>query len=176
MAIFIFNKQETKIKIVTKEDNLVRKKLLIVSFAFALLLGLAVSSAAQGNCTEDRSIRSVTKARAGNFETVTFDVQSDDPDYEVRTEKPPFQEYGEDKAIHIKGPHYKSVYFKSVIWTCNIVEKLKASTSNIAAVRNIEQFEGYVNYIVGYKKRGSYVGTTKTTHGGRTKIVVKFKR
>lgn len=153
-----------------------RKTFLVIGSAFALLLALAFTGHAQGNCKEDGSIRSVTKARDANFETVTFDVQSASPDYEVKTEKPPFQEYGSEKTIRIKGPHYKSVYFKSVMWTCNIVERTKAATTNVAAVRNIEQFEGYVNYIIGYKKKGSYVGTTKTTTGNRTKIVVKFRR
>jgi len=118
----------------------------------------------------------VTKARNGNFETVTFDVQSSKPDYEVKTEKPPFQEYGSEKQIRIAGKYYKSVYFKSVAWTCTIAEKLKASTSNIVAVRNIEQFEGYVNYIIGFRQKGSYVGTTASTTGNRTKIAVKFRR
>ena len=130
----------------------------------------------QGRCKGDGSIRSVTKAHKGNFDTVTFDVQSASPDYEVRTEKPPFQEYGEGKTIRIAGKYYKSVYFKSVSRMCTIPEKVKASTSNIAGVRNIEQFEGYVNYIIGYRKRGSYAGTTAITSGDHTKIIVKFKR
>jgi len=172
VAIFIFDKGRLKIK----KENISVKIKLIVSASFCALLLLASGSFAQETCTEAGSILSVTKARSGKTETVTFEVNSTSPDYEVKTEKPPFQDYGGEKTLHIKGPYYKSVYFKSVSWMCDIAEKLKASTSNIAAVRNIEQFEGYVDYVIGYKKRGSYVGTTKTTEGGRTRIVVKFKR
>jgi hypothetical protein len=177
MAIFIFEYAAGKSKSIKKrKTKFVKNKLVVISSVFALMLGLALSCVAQANCKEDGSIRSVTKARMGNFETVTFDVNSATPDYEVKTEKPPFQQYGSEKTLRIKGPYYKSVYFKSVAWTCNIVEKVKASTSNIAAVKNIEQFEGYIDYIIGYKKKGSYISTTKSTVGKRTKIVVKFKR
>ena len=153
-----------------------RNKLLILGTSCAFLMIFALSSVAQSKCTESGSIRSVTKARSGGFETVTFDVQSAKPDYEVTTQKAPFQDYSGDKTIRIKGPYYKSIYFKSVNWTCNIVENLKAPTTNVAGVKNIEQFEGYVNYIVGFRKKGSYVGTTKTTTGNRTKVVLKFRR
>ncbi len=153
-----------------------KNKLLVLGSSFALVCAFGLVSLGQGKCTEEGSIRSVTKARWGSFETVTFLVNSATPDYEVKTEKPPFQEYAEDKNLRIAGKYFKSVYFKSVMWTCRIAESLKSSSSNISAVRNIEQFEGYVNYIIGYKKKGSYVGTTASTAGKQTKIIVKFKR
>jgi hypothetical protein len=127
-------------------------------------------------CTEQGSIKRVTKAKAGNFETVTFEVNSANPDYSVETSRPPFTLGESDKTIHIRGKYFKSVNFKSVVWTCRIAESLSTPTVTIMDVRNTEQFEGYVTYVIGYRTKSKYVGTTKITTGDKTKIAVKFRR
>lgn len=153
-----------------------KKKLLILVSIFAILLTAAIVGVAQERCSEVGSILSVVRGKSGKYETVTFTVNSTEPDYEVRTARPPFQEYGSEDILRIRGPYYKSVFFKGVMWTCSILENFRTKTTNIGAPRNIEQFEGHVEYIVGYRRKGSYVGTTKTVSKGKTKIVVKFRK
>ena len=152
-----------------------KNKLLILSSVCVVVLGFSTNLLAQ-KCTDDGAIRRVTKARTGNFETVTFEVNSATPDYTVETSHPPFTLGESDKTIHIRGKYFKSVHFKSVFWTCKIAESLSAHTTQIMDVRNTEQFEGYVSYAIGYRTKSKYVGVSKTTTGNKTKVVVKFKR
>ncbi len=145
--------------------------------AIAAVMTFANISPSQSHrCHEDGVIRSVTKARSGNFETVTFDVLIKKPDYTVSDAKPPFQEYGSEKRLRITGPHYKSIVFRGINWECTIGERFAAKTSNIKAVKSIEQFEGQVEYIVGYAKRSSYIGVTSTRIPRGRRIVLKFKK
>jgi hypothetical protein len=94
----------------------------------------------------------------------------------VTNVRPPFSEYGSEKTLRIRGTYFKSVVFRDINWMCKITESLSAKTSNIRAVKNIELFEGQAEYIIGYAKKGSYVGKTSTkTKRGRL-IALKFKK
>lgn len=150
-----------------------KKLTLLTSFA-ALLLGLSAFSFGQ-KCTEVGAIKRVTKARAGNFETVTFDVNTASPDYNVENARPPFQYTGEE-TIKVRGNYFKAVNFKGIFWTCEITENFSAPTRTIMQVKNAEQFEGYVTYIIGYRKRSKFVNTTVSTIGDKAKVVLKFRR
>lgn len=150
-------------------------KLITLAATYGMLLVLSIFSFGQ-NCTERGSIKRVANAKTGNFETVTFEVNSANPDYTVETAHPPFTLGESDKTIHIRGKYFKSIYFKSVAWTCRIAESLSTPTNTIMDIRNTEQFEGYVTYTIGYRTKSKYVGTTKITTGDKTKVVVKFKR
>lgn len=154
-----------------------KKKLLIFGLACMSVLTLITLASAQERCTEDGSIRSVTKARSGNFETVTFEINGDTlpGKIEVTNEKPPIRDYGGDN-LHMKGKAFKGVHMSMVMWTCSIRENFKAKTSTIKDVRNSEQFEGYVTYVIGYSSRSKYVGKTEITGKTRSKIIIKFRR
>jgi hypothetical protein len=154
-----------------------RNKLLTPILIAFVLLVLSIAASAQGPCRERGSIRSITKARSGNFETVTFEMVGNKlPQIvEVRNEKPPIENYGGDN-LHLKGPYFKSVNLRMVPWTCTIRENLGARTSTITGVAQEEQFEGYVGYAIGYQGRSNYVGISKTTGRKTSKVVVKFKR
>ena len=153
-----------------------KKKLLITFAAFAVIFVFSnVATAQLANCSEPGSILRVTKSRAGNFEYVTFEVKANDPNYSVKNAKPPFQNYGDDHVIHINGKTYKSVVFRDVNWTCKIRENFRAATTAIQGVKLIEQFEGQVEYIIGYSNKSKYVGVTASGVGS-TKVTLKFKR
>ncbi|MEP6944563.1 MAG: hypothetical protein ABJA02_01505 [Acidobacteriota bacterium] len=143
----------------------------------AAILMISTLAAAQKRCTEDGSIRRVTKATSGNYETVTFEfVGSSLPStIEVTNEKPPITNYGGDN-LHMKGRAFKGVHMSIVPWTCKIAENFKASSKTIKDIRNSEQFEGYVTYVIGYTARSKYVGKTEITGPKSSKIVIKFKR
>ncbi len=152
---------------------IVKTKLILLSAVCFLFVG---SSAAQQNCTEDGSIKRIVKARSGNFETVTFEFNGiEAPTPEVKTVRPPFEDYGGNR-VRVSGRYFKSVNFRSVNWTCRIRESLRAATTNVAGVKNTEQFEGHVEYIVGYRKRSSYVGSSSFRSGKLHKVVLKFRR
>jgi hypothetical protein len=154
----------------------VKKNLIFVLLACAAVFVFSNAATAQlANCSEPGSILRVTKSRAGNFEYVTFEVKANDPNYAVKNTKPPFQDYGDDHVIHIKGKAYKSVVFREVNWTCKIRENFRAATSTVQAVRLIEQFEGQVEYVIGYSAKSKYVGVTASGVGS-TKVTLKFKR
>ena len=66
--------------------------------------------------------------------------------------------------------------FTGVNWTCIIGENFSAATTTVMGIKSIEQFEGYVTYVIGYKTKSKYVGQSSSTSGGVKKIVFKFKR
>lgn len=140
----------------------------------AILLFSGLASAQK--CTENGSIKRVSKASSGKYETVTFEILSKSPNFEVTNANPPFSEYGSEKTLRIRGTYFKSVVFRDINWTCKITESLSAKTSNIKAVKNIEQFEGQAEYIIGYAKKGSYVGQTATRTKRGKLIILKFKK
>ena len=153
------------------------KLTILAAVACGIVVLASAASAQQQRCTEAGSIRSITKARSGNFETVTFEfVGNGLPEKaEVRDVKPPIENYGGDN-LHMKGRVFKSVFFAMVAWTCDIRENFKAKTSTIRDIKQTEQFEGYVSYAIGYTAKSKYVGKS-VVHGKRTtKFIVKFRR
>jgi hypothetical protein len=153
-----------------------RNKLVLLIAAYSLL-GATTAVGQVPNCTEPGSIRSVTKARQGNLETVTFEyIGRKLPDVvEVQDKKPPITNYG-GETLHIKGNAFKSVHMHLVGWTCKIRENFKTRTSTIQDIRQTEQFEGYVSYAIGYSAKSKYVGKSVVRAGRITKLVLKFRR
>ena len=153
----------------------IRPFALLVAFA-AVMMFSSISPAQAIKCVEDGVIKRVTKAAAGNFETVTFEILIKKPDFKVTNAKPPFQEYGSEQRVRITGPYYKSIVLRGINWECTIGERFAAKTSNIKAVKSIEQFEGQVEYIIGYAKKGSYVSQSVTRTKKGSLVVLKFRK
>lgn len=137
-----------------------------------MLSGLAAAQ----KCTEDGTIKRVTKASSGKYETVRFEMLIKEPTFEVTNAKPPFSMYGSEKRLRIKGTYFKSIVIRGINWTCKIVENFTAATSNIKAIKSVEQFEGQVEYIIGYAKKGSYAGESITKTKKGSIVVLKFKK
>ena len=153
------------------------KLTIIVALCCGIVMLTLAAPAQMQRCSEPGSIRSITKAVSGNFETVTFELVGRGlPDkVEVGDVKPPIENYGGDN-LHMRGRAFKSVFFAMVPWTCEIRENFKAKTSAIRDIKQIEQFEGYVSYVIGYSTRSKYAGKT-VLYGRRvTKVIIKFKR
>ncbi len=148
----------------------------ILAVSAAVLICSTVSLAQGIKCKEDGTITRVSKAVSGAFELVTFDVKIKKPDFTVRNAKPPFQQYGSERRLKVRGDHFKSIVFRGINWECTIGESFAAATSNIKAVRSIEQFEGQVEYIIGYTKKGSYVSQTITRTASGSRVTLKFKK
>lgn len=155
-----------------------KKNLFILTSVCAVLAACAcLASAQQKRCTENGSIRSVTTARSAGFETVTFEFNGNSlpQKIEVTNEKPPIENYSGDN-LHMKGTAFKGVHMSMVNWTCNIAENFRARTTTIKDVKNSEQFEGYVTYVIGYSPKSKYVGKTEVRGPHRSKVIIKFKR
>jgi hypothetical protein len=155
-----------------------KKKLSIITILCCTVLLLSSPASAQSKiCSQLGSIRSVTKARIGNFETVTFEIVGHrlPQIVEIRNEKPPITNY-EGENLHLRGPYFKSVNLRMVPWDCNIRENFRDRTTTITGVAQEEQFEGYVGYAIGYTARSKYVGKTTVTGPKTSKVIIKFKR
>jgi hypothetical protein len=154
----------------------VKNKFLIALAACAVIFVFSSFAKAQmPNCSEPGSILRVTKSRSGNFELVTFELKANDPNYEVKNAKPPFYDYSGDNKLRIKGKVFKSIVFRDVAWQCKIRENFSAATSTVMGIKNVEQFEGQVEYVIGYSAKAKFVSSY--AYGiGSTKVVLKFKR
>ncbi|HEV7698947.1 MAG TPA: hypothetical protein VGO43_01825 [Pyrinomonadaceae bacterium] len=97
------------------------------------------------------------------------------PTVEISDEKPPITNYPGDN-LHMKGRAFKGVHIHMVVWDCNIRENFRAATSTIKDVKQTEQFEGYVSYVIGYSPKSKYIGKSIVRAGRLTKLVIKFKR
>ena len=152
-----------------------KKHLLTLLSVASVLLALSIAASAQGPCKDPGSIRSVTKARTGNFETVTFLINDGEPEVTVSNAKPPFEDYG-GKHLRIPGKAWKEVLLRGIFWTCTIKENFGAQTRTITGIKQTEQFEGQARYVIGYSAKAKYVGQTNTVSGKTRKIVLKFRR
>lgn len=154
-----------------------KNKFLTIAAVCAVLSILSGFSQAQiKKCTEHGAITSVVKSRSGNFEFVTFEVLSDSPDYKVTDAKAPFTDYSGETRLRIKGKYFKRIALKGITWDCEITEKFSAKTSTIMGIKNVEQFEGYVTYVIGYRTKAKYVSTEVTGTGSSRKIILKFRK
>jgi hypothetical protein len=155
----------------------VKKNLIFVLLACAAVFVFSNAAMAQRlpNCNEPGSIMRVTKSRAGKFEYVTFELKANDPNYNIENGKPPFYDYSGEKRLYIKGKAFKEITFQGIAWQCKIRENFGAVTSTVQGVRNTEQFEGVVTYVIGYSAKSKYVGVTASGVGS-TKVTLKFKR
>lgn len=153
-----------------------KKSFFIVLAASAAILVFSSIAAAQVPvCNEPGSIMRVTKSRQGKFEYVTFELKANDPSYNVENAKPPFYDYSGEKRLYIKGKAFKEITFHSVAWMCKIRENFSAATTTVQGIKNAEQFEGVVKYIIGYSAKSKYVGVSASGVGS-TKVTLKFKR
>jgi hypothetical protein len=151
------------------------KFLITLAAAAFIFMFSGIATAQLSYCSEPGSLMRVTKSRVGRFEYVTFELKANDPSYTVENAKPPFYDYSGEKRLRIKGTAFKSVNFRSIAWQCKIRENFAAATTTVQGIKNVEQFEGYVKYIIGYSAKSKYVGVSASGVGS-TKVVLKFKR
>lgn len=144
---------------------------------FASVLILA-GSAWSATCTQAGSIIQVKKFHSGSFEYVDFIVkrptQSGFSWAVTSPAGPTFTEDPSGNTITVTGPKYKEIVFKSVFWTCTIPQ-VNLPTTRIKAVKKIGQFEGVVDYVVGYAGPVSKYVSTTATNISATKRRIRMK-
>lgn len=129
-------------------------------------------------CTAPGSIKKVKKTRNATHEFVVFDVvMPPNPNYTVSSTNPPFIEDPSGNPISIVGPNYRKIRFTGVNWMCTIAQNFTTSTVTIKGVKKTGQFEGIVEYVIGYRNPSSrYVTTYYYDVGPIRKVVLAFVR
>lgn len=148
------------------------RRLFFVLAVFVFVSAFSAELAAQ-KCDEESSIVSVRTTRQGSNESVVFKVLSNDPQFTVKTVRPPFFLGESDETVRIRGNSFRTIQFTGIMWMCLIDEKLAVSRS-LAQVRNTYQFEGDVVYTVGLKKGVKYKGSKVTKRNGYSEVRFTF--
>jgi len=149
--------------------------LFVLTVCSAMFLLSAFATATP--CNEAGSMRRVYKQTSGKYEYVVFElIRPAKPEFEVRTEHPPFYEDGPGDPVKVKGKFFKEVDFRGVVWTCDIRENLSLRTTAIVDVKKSGQFEGYITYVIGYLKRGQYVSSYVRNEGKYRRYYIKLKK
>ena len=153
----------------------IRKLLLLGFSSFAVFL-LSADISAQF-CSEPGSIRRVRNTTAGNVEFVVFDVfLPPNPNYAVSAASSPFVHGSSGEPVNIKGGRFRKIRFEGVVWTCRTREMLTLPRSAIKDVKNLEQFEGIIEWVVGYRSSARYLTTYYYDVGSIRKVVMKFRK
>jgi hypothetical protein len=158
--------------------EIIMRRLTMPSISLAVLLLLSSVAHAQA-CTGPGSIISVTNSSSGLYEYIVFKLQkplNSGYSYSVATVSGPFWEQPSDNPVTITGPKHKRIRFKGITWMCTIAENFTLPKTAIKAIKGIEQHEGTVAYVVGYRNASTYISTTTSNSGSIRKVVMKFKK
>jgi hypothetical protein len=127
------------------------------------------------NCNEPNALVSVRKRKTGHTEYVIFTLQNPVTATNTITgATPPFTQDPSGQTVHVSGCRYKKVSFRDIVWTCKVKE-IMSNTYLVKQVKNIGQFEGHIDYVIGYKCSTKSVVHYQYTTGNLTKLVVRLR-
>jgi hypothetical protein len=150
-----------------------KKALLFLSVIFSL--GFSEESFAQ-RCNQANSLVSVTKRKSGRTEYVIFTLKMPvTASTAVSNVSPPFTQDPSGNPVTIAGCKYKKVRFTNIIWQCTIAENFSSSTYLIRQVKKTGQFEGIIEYVIGYRCNATSVVSYDYIEGAYKKFVVRLK-
>jgi hypothetical protein len=135
-------------------------KVIVTALVASTFLFLAASEAQAAACTEANSIVIVKNSRVGTREYVDFWVKKPvtlSVSAVADNSGPNFREDPSDRLIVVPGNRWSRIRFMSVNWLCSIPENLSLPKPIVRSVKSIEQFEGYVTYIIGRRNK-NYLG------------------
>lgn len=155
---------------------MIMRKIMLFGFT-AIAVSLFAADIAAQFCSEPGSIRRVRNTSIGNHEYVVFDVfMPPDPDYSTSAVSPPFAGGASGEPVTVRGGKFRKIRFDGVVWTCRIQELLTLPRSAVKDVENLEQFEGIIEYVVGYRGSARYITTYHYDVGSIRKVVMKFRK
>ena len=127
------------------------------------------------DCNEPNALLSVKKKKSGHTEYVIFTLENPvTATNSVTVVTPPFIGDPSGQTIHISGCKFKKVSFKNIVWTCKVKE-IMGYTFLVKQVKSIGQFEGHIDYIIGYRCTAKSVIYYQYSVGNLTKLVVRFR-
>ena len=128
------------------------------------------------NCSETNSLISVRKRKTGRTEYVIFTLKNPVTASTIMSNaNPPFHADGSGNVVTVTGCKYKKVKINPVVWTCKVVESFAATTYLIRQVKSIGQFEGTIEYIIGYRCNTKSIVSYSYEDGDFKKYVVRLK-
>lgn len=134
-------------------------------------------AAAAASCVAPHSIKRVSNSAGVLSEFVTFYiVGSPNRPFTVATAHPPFVADPSGQPVSVAGAKFKSITFRDVFWTCTIRENLSLPRRAVKDVKKLGQFEGVVEYVVGYRAASRYVATNAVKIGSNWRVVMRFRR
>jgi hypothetical protein len=145
---------------------------LILTFVAILFATESYSQA----CSEPNSLVSVRKRKSGRTEYVIFTMKN--PVTATTTTSnatPPFHADGSGNIVNVRGCRYKKVKFESIEWTCKVRELFSGATYLVRQVKSLGQFEGQIEYVIGYRCNTQSVVSYSYQDGGMTKYVVRLR-
>ena len=150
----------------------------IGSLAAIVFLTLLSGNGHASPCTAPHSIKRVQNySPGGRFEYVIFEIVSSPMiPYAVGAATPPFIADPSGLEIAVKGGKFEKIRFTNVFWTCDIKERLSLPETAIKDVKKLGQFEGVVEYVIGYRTASHYSSTHAYRLGSNWKVVMKFKK
>jgi hypothetical protein len=138
-------------------------KLAVTALVASAFLVFAAGEAQAAACTEANSIVIIKNSRVGTREYVDFWVKKPitlSVSALADNTGPNFREDPSDRLIVVAGNRWSRIRFMSVNWTCSIPTNLSLPKPIVKSVKSIEQFEGYVTYIIGRRNK-SYLGMSQ---------------
>ncbi|HKR01048.1 MAG TPA: hypothetical protein VJT09_10265 [Pyrinomonadaceae bacterium] len=128
-------------------------------------------------CTSPGSIVSVKNTRIGNREYVIFNLKKPtSATYTVTTETGPFVEDPSENPVTVAGSKFKMIRFQGVFWTCSINEIFSLPKPIIKDIKSTSQFEGTIEYVIGYRNPPpKYITTYTYDVLSIRKVVMMFK-
>lgn len=127
------------------------------------------------NCNESNALLSVRKRKTEDTEYVIFTLQNPvTATHTISAATPPFTQDPSGQTIHVSGCRYKKVSFRDIVWTCKVNEII-GNTYLVRQVKNIAQFEGHIDYVIGYRCSARSVINYQYTIGNLTKLVVRLR-
>ena len=151
-------------------------KILVVStFALTAILVNAPSQAA--SCNADNSMTSVKNFKAGAQEYVEFKIKSSE-NFAITTTAVtgPFADESSDPStipIMVNGALFTKIQFHFLESNCTIPRTFSAKAL-VKDVKQVEQFEGYVSYVIGRRKASHYLSTVDVPCGALHCVRVNF--
>jgi hypothetical protein len=142
-----------------------------------LILAISMLSATQANaanCNTAGSMTQVKNFKIGTKEYVEFKIKSPATYTKTITAVTgPFTQDPSGNPVTVNGALFTQVRFQSIDWTCTI-PRIFTPKPVVKDVKSIEQFEGYVTYVIGRSALTHYLGVNDVPCGGYRCIRVKF--
>jgi hypothetical protein len=157
--------------------NLFRDRTMKKIFAglCALSASILLGTAAQAvNCNVAGSMTQVKNFKVGAREYVEFKIKSPATYIEtIAAVTGPFEEDPSGDPVVVSGALFTKVQFHTLDWTCTI-PRIFTSNPVIKDLKSIEQFEGYITYVIGRRPLSHYLGVVDVPCGGYRCVRVKF--
>ena len=142
----------------------------------AIVFIVTVSRADAADCIAPHSIRQVRNGSGPWMEFVRFDINgSPNRPFQVTQTRPPFVADPSGRPVRVSGDKFKKITFKTVYWTCTIGERFSLPRRAVKDVKRLRQFEGVVEYVVGYNAASVYAGARVYPFRSNWRVVLRFR-